>query len=72
MNKMGTITGSAAPSGRDTALDVLRIAAAVAVVWLHASSQHFVESFPTALWTVRVAGNCLSRWCVPVFLMICL
>lgn len=70
MNKRGTITGSAAPAGRDTALDVLRIAAAMAVVWLHASSQHFVESFPTALWTVRLAGNCLSRWCVPVFLMI--
>ena len=67
---MKAATGSATLPRRDYALDALRIAAAVAVVWLHASSQHFVESFPTADWTVRVVANCLSRWCVPAFLMI--
>lgn len=55
---------------RDAGLDLLRVMAVVAVVWLHASSQRFVEAFPTAEWTVRVCYDALSRWCVPVFLMI--
>lgn len=55
---------------RDLSLDVLRIAAMVAVVVLHVSGQHCREAFPGAQWVIRITADALVRWCVPVFLMI--
>ena len=55
---------------RDTALDLLRIAAIAAVVMLHVANQHCREAFPGTDWVVRVTADALVRWCVPVFLMI--
>ena len=63
-------TTTIAKPRRDLRLDCLRITAAVAVIWLHASAQHFIDAFPTGEWTLRMAYNALVRWCVPVFLMI--
>ena len=55
---------------RDLALDLLRIAAIVAVVVLHVSNQHCREAFPGTNWLIRITSDALVRWCVPVFLMI--
>ena len=64
------ISAVSADRGRVWAFDVLRVAAAVAVIVLHASAQHFVDRYPSDEWTARVCYNALVRWCVPVFLMI--
>lgn len=58
------------PRQRDIALDILRVAATVAVVMLHVANQHFRESFPGYQWVVRMSYDAIVRWCVPVFLMI--
>ncbi len=55
---------------RDLALDLLRIAAIIAVVVLHVSNQHCREAFPGTNWLIRITSDALVRWCVPVFLMI--
>lgn len=55
---------------RDLALDMLRIAAIIAVVVLHVSNQHCREAFPGTNWLIRITSDALVRWCVPVFLMI--
>lgn len=55
---------------RDLALDLLRIAAIIAVVVLHVSNQHCREAFPGVNWLIRITSDALVRWCVPVFLMI--
>ena len=55
---------------RDLTLDLLRIAAIVAVVVLHVSNQHCREAFPGSQWTVRMVSDAIVRWCVPVFIMI--
>lgn len=51
-------------------LDVLRIIAAFAVVFLHVSSQRFHECFPSDEWISRMIYDALVRWSVPVFVMI--
>lgn len=55
---------------RDLALDLLRIAAIIAVVVLHVSNQHCREAFPGTNWLIRITSDAIVRWCVPVFLMI--
>lgn len=60
----------ASSSGRVISLDLLRVVAALAVIMLHASAQHFVDGFPSAEWNVRLVYHAAVRWCVPVFLMI--
>lgn len=63
-------TTAEAPRPRDLTLDVLRIAAVVAVVVLHVANQHCREAFPKSLWVIRITIDALVRWCVPVFVMI--
>lgn len=57
---------------RNTNLDLLRVTAAVAVIWLHVSAE-VVGTNPDIhslkWWTGNVA-DAFSRWCVPVFVMI--
>lgn len=52
-------------------LDLLRIAATFAVVFVHVSSHGFFK-YPmfTANWYVSTVGDGLVRWCVPIFVMI--
>lgn len=64
------VSSSAPQAHRALDLDLLRVAAAVAVVWLHVSAQHFIDGYPSAQWTLRLCYQSLVRWCVPVFLMI--
>ena len=57
---------------RDASLDFLRVIAALAVVWLHVSGD-VVGTNPDIhqlyWWTGNIV-NSLTRWCVPVFVMI--
>ena len=50
--------------------DVLRVIAALAVVWVHTSAQEFYFCYPSVEWDVRDFYDCLARWCVPIFVMI--
>ncbi len=50
--------------------DILRIVAAFAVVLLHVSAHNWHNSFPSAEWEIRNVYDSISRWCVPVFVMI--
>jgi surface polysaccharide O-acyltransferase-like enzyme len=56
---------------RDLRLDVLRIAAIVAVIWLHVSGEVVVnEPGPgDAEWWMGNIADAFSRWCVPLFVM---
>ena len=55
---------------RIISFDVLRILASFGVVLLHASSQHFYDSFPSDMWIIGNIYHSFLRWCVPVFVMI--
>lgn len=50
--------------------DVLRVVAALAVVWLHTSAQRFYISYPSVEWDARNFYDSLVRWSVPIFVMI--
>lgn len=50
--------------------DVLRIVAALAVVWLHTSAQRFYICYPSVEWDARNFYDSLVRWAVPIFVMI--
>ncbi len=56
---------------RDLRLDLLRIAAIIAVIWLHVSGEVVVrDSGPgDADWWVGNVADAFSRWCVPLFVM---
>jgi surface polysaccharide O-acyltransferase-like enzyme len=57
---------------RDTGLDVLRVTSAFAVVWLHVSA-NVVGANPdvhNASWWVGNVADSLSRWSIPVFVMV--
>ena len=53
-------------------LDVARSASAIAVVWLHVASEVLVAdpSVTSLNWWIGNAADSLSRWCVPVFVML--
>lgn len=51
-------------------LDVLRIIAAFAVITLHVSATRFYASFPSTEWEFCNIYDSLSRWGVPIFVMI--
>jgi len=52
-------------------MDVLRIAATIAVVMLHASPQGYLEvEVTSAAWKAMNAVTSLGTWAVPVFFMI--
>lgn len=52
------------------AFDILRIASAFAVVLLHVSAEYFDEAFFSSEWIFRNFFGLMTRWCVPVFIMI--
>jgi surface polysaccharide O-acyltransferase-like enzyme len=53
-------------------LDYLKVAAALAVVWLHLSVVPFARygEAPSVLWWFSNLSNVMCRWAVPVFVMI--
>ena len=53
-------------------IDLLRAAAAVAVVMIHVIGpyRHLIGQIPTGDWLAAVGYNVASRWAVPVFIMI--
>lgn len=55
---------------RTVYLDILRIIAIFAVVWLHTAAQDFRNCYPSDEWMVKNVYDTLSRWAVPVFVMI--
>lgn len=56
---------------RLTYLDYLRVIATVAVVLLHVSAENWMETEVSgSAWAVFNAYNAMTRWCVPVFVMI--
>lgn len=67
---MSSTTNLTSDRRRIIAFDVLRVVAAFAVVLLHASAQYWRSSFPSMEWEVRTVYDALTRWCVPVFVMI--
>ncbi len=50
--------------------DILRIIAVFAVIMLHVSASRFWVSFPSYEWEVLNVYDSLSRWGVPIFVMI--
>lgn len=50
--------------------DVLRIVTVFAVVVLHVCSRRFIVAFPSTEWEVLNVYDSLTRWGVPVFVMI--
>lgn len=52
--------------------DLLRCVAALAVVLIHALGpyRHLIGEIPLADWSIAVGLNSMSRWAVPVFIMI--
>lgn len=50
--------------------DILRIIAAFAVIVLHVSARRFWVSFPSYEWEVLNVYDSISRWGVPIFVMI--
>lgn len=59
-------------SVRYPSLDLLRVTAALAVVWLHVAAVIVVAgpAGASSQWWVANLADALSRWCVPVFVMI--
>lgn len=55
---------------RVLALDYLRIASAFSVVLLHVAAENFEDSFLSMEWIFRNFWALMTRWCVPVFIMI--
>lgn len=57
-------------NNRIVQFDVLRVVAALAVVWLHTSAQRFDICYPSVEWDARNFYDSLVRWSVPIFVMI--
>ena len=57
-------------SGRLVWLDLLRILATFGVVWLHVFCKEFPDVASGFDWYVAAVGDGLSRWSVPLFVMI--
>ncbi|HSC79504.1 MAG TPA: acyltransferase family protein [Chitinolyticbacter sp.] len=60
------------PAHRQPQLDLIRVLATFAVVWLHVSANVVIyrpDAASSAWWTANVA-DALVRWCVPVFVML--
>ena len=51
-------------------LDVLRLLATIAVIWLHVTCADFLSFAGDANYYQSLVYDSLSRWCVPVFVMI--
>ncbi|MFN9530295.1 MAG: acyltransferase [Cyanobacteriota bacterium] len=56
---------------RDPRIDILRISASFAVVWLHTSAYVVTQTEGLSFnWWVGNIADSLSRWCVPIFVMV--
>lgn len=51
-------------------LDLIRVIATLGVIALHVFATDFYNNVGSYNWFVIVIGNCLVRWCVPLFVMI--
>ena len=51
-------------------LDLLRILATFAVIFLHGATSEFYNSHSSINWYMAAVEDSLVRWCVPVFVMI--
>ena len=51
-------------------LDILRLVATLAVIFIHVVADGLPLSFGQYNWYVAVVGGSLVRWAVPVFVMI--
>lgn len=51
-------------------LDLLRLVATFAVIFLHVCASEFNASFISKNWYISTVYNSLVRWCVPLFVMI--
>ena len=58
------------PNQRVFYLDLLRVFATFAVIFLHVCGSELLAASPSRNWYIEVAGSGLVRWCVPVFVMI--
>ena len=58
------------PNQRVVYLDLLRVLATFAVIFLHVSAAEFLDFHFSKDWYVSLVGDSLVRWCVPVFVMI--
>lgn len=55
---------------RQIYLDILRILATFAVIFIHVSGRDFIYSYKAYDWYVSDIYNSISRWAVPIFVMI--
>lgn len=56
---------------RNMSLDILRIMATIAVITIHVTGQHWMsQNINSFSWAVYNFYRCISRWAVPVFIMI--
>ena len=61
---------SAQNSNRTLYFDYMRVCATFAVIMIHVTAQYFYKVEPTSFaWKTINAYQCLSRWGVPVFVM---
>ena len=51
-------------------LDLLRVLATFAVIFLHVCGSELLATSHSRNWYIEVAGSGLVHWCVPVFVMI--
>ena len=51
-------------------LDLLRVVATFAVIFLHGATSEFYAPISSISWYISAAEDSLVRWCVPVFVMI--
>ena len=60
------------PATGRTQIDLMRVIAAFAVVWLHVSANVVIyrPSVESMSWWTGNVADALSRWCVPLFVMI--
>lgn len=70
MHQANKALNTPVPRERIIAFDILRIIAALAVITIHVSAQYYYTTDFSDEWEIRNIYDGLSRWCVPVFVMI--
>ena len=58
------------PSQRIVYLDLLRLMATLAVIFLHGATSEFYLPHSSMNWYIAATEDSIVRWCVPVFVMI--
>lgn len=59
-------------SKRDYSMDLLKVIASFGVVMIHVDSNFRISDFipNTNAWNISLAINLLTKWCIPIFIMI--